>query len=45
MAASSSGAVATRLPRTAAGLGGTCTIERGAGGGTRVRARIPVPEE
>jgi signal transduction histidine kinase len=29
----------------AAELGGTCTIERGPGGGTRVRARIPMPEE
>jgi signal transduction histidine kinase len=26
-------------------LGGTCTIERGPSGGTRVRARIPMPEE
>jgi signal transduction histidine kinase len=29
----------------AAELGGICTIERGPGGGTRVRARIPMPEE
>jgi two-component system NarL family sensor kinase len=29
----------------AAELGGTCTIERGPSGGTRVRARIPMPEE
>jgi two-component system, NarL family, sensor kinase len=29
----------------AAELGGTCTIERGPSGGTRVHARIPMPEE
>jgi two-component system NarL family sensor kinase len=29
----------------AAELGGTCTIERGPSGGTRVLARIPMPEE
>jgi len=29
----------------AAELGGTCTIERGPSGGTRVRARLPMPEE
>ncbi len=29
----------------AAELGGTCTIERGPRGGTRVHARIPMPEE
>jgi two-component system NarL family sensor kinase len=29
----------------AAELGGTCTIERGPAGGTRVRAQIPMPEE